>query len=472
MFQRHQQSEALLIAAADVVLVALALQAAYWTRAALPLREFYLDPTDKLVVLATALFAVVASGRATRVYASLSSAERPPILAGTLRQTLAAALGLLTLLYLLHLDPPVSRLFLVLFFAYLATVQFIQRSLVERFRGSLRRATGALTSVVVVGSGARAIELARDIEASERHGLKLVALVDCDRESESRVTLGRPYSVYPLATLPSLLTERPVDEVTFTVPAERLREMRDVIALCDEHGVTTRVVADFFPHEHSRVHFDRFGDLPMLTFSITPASDLQLLVKRVSDALLATVGLMALGVPMLVVAALVKFTSRGPVLFRQQRCGLNGRLFTCYKFRSMVADAESKQRGLEHLNEKDGPAFKISDDPRLTPIGRFLRRFSIDEWPQFWNVLKGDMSIIGPRPAVPSEVSQYKVWQRRRLRMRPGLTCLWAIRGRDGLDFDEWMQMDLEYIDRWSLLLDLQVLARTIPVVLAGKGAH
>jgi len=472
VFQRHQQSEALLIAAADVVLVVLALQAAYWTRASLPLREFYLDPTDKLVVLATALFAVVASGRAPRVYASLSSAERPPILAGTLRQTLAAALGLLTLLYLLHLDPPVSRLFLVLFFAYLATLQFIQRSLVERFRGSLRRAAGAVTSVVVVGSGARAIELARDIEASERHGLKLVALIDCDRESESQVTLGRPYSVYPLAALPSLLTEQPVDEVTFTVPAERLREMRDVIALCDEHGVTTRVVADFFPHEHSRVHFDRFGDLPMLTFSITPASDLQLLVKRVSDALLATAGMVALGVPMLVVAALVKFTSRGPVLFRQQRCGLNGRLFTCYKFRSMVADAESKQRGLEHLNEKDGPAFKISDDPRLTPIGGFLRRFSIDEWPQFWNVLKGDMSIIGPRPAVPSEVSQYKIWQRRRLRMRPGLTCLWAIRGRDGLDFDEWMQMDLEYIDRWSLLLDLQVLARTIPVVLAGKGAH
>lgn len=472
MFQRHQRSEALLIAAADVVLAVLALQASYWTRASLPLREFYLDPTDKLVVLAAALLAVVASGRATRVYSSLSSAERPPILAGTVRQTLAAALGLLTLLYLLHLDPPVSRLFLVLFFAYLATLQLIQRSLVERFRGSLRRAAGAATSVVVVGSGARAVELARDIEAAERHGLKLVALIDCDRDSESRVTLVRPYPVYPLAALPSLLTERPVDEVTFTVPAERLREMRDVIALCDEHGVTTRVVADFFPHEHSRVHFDRFGDLPMLTFSITPASDVQLLVKRASDALLATAGLIALGAPMLLVAALVKFTSRGPVLFRQQRCGLNGRLFTCYKFRSMVADAESKQRGLEHLNEKDGPAFKISDDPRLTPIGGFLRRFSIDEWPQFWNVLKGDMSIIGPRPAVPSEVSQYKAWQRRRLRMRPGLTCLWAIRGRDGLDFDEWMQMDLEYIDRWSLLLDLQVLARTIPVVLAGKGAH
>ena len=416
--------------------------------------------------------AVVASGRATGIYKHLSTAESPPILGGTLRQTLASSLGLLTLLYLLNLDPPVSRLFLALFFVYLSTLQLVQRSLAERYRGSLRRAADALTSVVVVGSGARAIELARDIEGSERHGLRLLAIVDCDSECETQVTLGRPYPVHPMSALPRLLTEQPIDEVTCTVPSERLRELRDVITLCDEHGVTTRVVADFFPHEHSRVHFDRFGDLPMLTFSITPASDLQLLVKRVFDTLLSAASLIALSGPMLVVAGLVKATSRGPVLFRQQRCGLNGRLFTCYKFRSMVADAESKRGGLEHLNEKDGPAFKISDDPRLTPIGGFLRRYSIDEWPQFWNVLKGDMSIIGPRPAVPSEVSQYKIWQRRRLRMRPGLTCLWAIRGRDRLDFDRWMQMDLEYIDRWSLLLDLQVLARTIPIALIGKGAH
>ena len=472
MFQRHQQREALLFAAADLILAVLAFQAAYWTRISLPLREFYLAPTAKLIVLAVALLVVVASGRATRTYMHLSTAERPPILVGTLRQMLAASLGLLTLLYLLNLEPPVSRLFLALFFVYLAALQLGLRSLAERFRGSLRRAADALTSVVVVGNGTRAIELARDIEAAERHGFRLLAIVDCDSEHETQVTLGRPYPVHPMAGLPRLLTEQPIDEVTCAVPAERLRELRDVIALCDEHGVTTRVVADFFPHEHSRVHFDRFGDLPMLTFSITPASELQLLVKRVFDTLLSAVSLIALSGPMLVVAALVKATSRGPVLFRQQRCGLNGRLFTCYKFRSMVADAESKQRGLEHLNEKDGPAFKISDDPRLTSVGGFLRRYSIDEWPQFWNVLKGDMSIIGPRPAVPAEVSQYKIWQRRRLRMRPGMTCLWAIRGRDGLDFDRWMQMDLEYIDRWSLLLDIEVLARTIPVALAGKGAH
>ncbi len=472
VFQRRQQREALLFAAADLALALAVFQASYWMRTALPLREFYLAPAAKLVVLAAAAASVSAAGWATRAYARLAAAERPPIIADTLRQGLAAAPGLLTLLYLLNLEPPVSRLFLALFFVCLASLQIVQRSLAERFRASLRRAAGAVTSLVVVGSRERAIELAREMEASERHGLRLLALVDCDAESETQVTLGRAYPVHPLSALPRLLTERPIDEVALTVPAGRLRALRDVIALCDEHGVTTRVVADFFPHAHSRVHLDRFGELPMLTFSITPASDLQLFVKRISDALLSAAALVVLSAPMLAVAALVKLTSRGPVLFRQRRCGLNGRLFTCYKFRSMVVGAESRQRGLEHLNEKDGPAFKIREDPRLTPVGALLRRFSIDEWPQFWNVLKGDMSIVGPRPAVPAEVSRYETWQRRRLRMRPGLTCLWAVRGRDDLGFDRWMQMDLEYIDRWSLLLDLQILARTVPVVLAGKGAH
>ncbi len=172
-----------------------------------------------------------------------------------------------------------------------------------------------------------------------------------------------------------------------------------------------------------------------------------------------------------VVAALIRATSPGPAIFKQTRCGLNGRRFICYKFRSMVRDAERLKPELEKLNEKR-VAFKISDDPRVTPVGRWLRKFSIDEWPQLWNVLKGDMSLVGPRPPVPEEVEKYARWQRRRLRMRPGLTCLWAIEGRDELDFETWMRKDLEYIDNWSLTLDLKILLRTIPQVLSGKGAH
>jgi lipopolysaccharide/colanic/teichoic acid biosynthesis glycosyltransferase len=159
------------------------------------------------------------------------------------------------------------------------------------------------------------------------------------------------------------------------------------------------------------------------------------------------------------------------VIFRQKRCGLNGRTFVFYKFRSMGEDAETRLADVAHLNERQ-TVFKIRNDPRLTPIGGFLRKFSIDEWPQLWNVLKGDMSLVGPRPPLPEEVEKYERWQRRRLRMRPGLTCLWAVKGRDKVDFETWMRLDMEYIDSWSLALDWKILLLTIPQVLSGKGAH
>jgi lipopolysaccharide/colanic/teichoic acid biosynthesis glycosyltransferase len=173
---------------------------------------------------------------------------------------------------------------------------------------------------------------------------------------------------------------------------------------------------------------------------------------------------------MLMIALLIPLTSPGPAIFRQERCGLNGRRFVFYKFRSMCDNAEELKASLAHLSQRS-TAFKIPNDPRLTRLGWFLRKFSIDEWPQLWNVLKGDMSLVGPRPAVPEEVEMYQRWQRRRLRMRPGLTCLWALAGRDALDFDTWMKMDMQYIDTWSLALDWKIIVRTIPRVLTGRGA-
>jgi lipopolysaccharide/colanic/teichoic acid biosynthesis glycosyltransferase len=230
-------------------------------------------------------------------------------------------------------------------------------------------------------------------------------------------------------------------------------------------------VVDFFPHVNSEVFLDRFGKTPLLTFSATPHDEIQLFLKRSFDVAAAAMALAVLAMPIALVALLIRVTSKGPALFRQVRCGLNGRRFTFYKFRSMVDGAEEMLDEVAHLNERDGPVFKIANDPRLTAIGRYLRRYSIDEWPQFWNVLRGDMSFVGPRPAVPSEVEHYKIWQRRRLRMRPGLTCLWALQGRDKVDFERWMRLDLEYIDTWSLTLDFKILMQSIPRVLAGEGA-
>ncbi|HYG61833.1 MAG TPA: sugar transferase, partial [Thermoanaerobaculia bacterium] len=196
-----------------------------------------------------------------------------------------------------------------------------------------------------------------------------------------------------------------------------------------------------------------------------------LMLKRALDVALASL-LLLLALPAVgLVAALIKLTSGGTVLFRQTRCGLNGRFFTLYKFRTMVEDAEERRNALLHLNEMNGPVFKLRSDPRVTWFGRFLRRFSLDELPQLWNVLRGDMSLVGPRPPIPEEVARYQRWQRRRLAMKPGLTCLWQISGRNNVDFDRWMQLDLEYIDSWSPMLDFKILLKTIPAVLSGRGA-
>jgi lipopolysaccharide/colanic/teichoic acid biosynthesis glycosyltransferase len=195
------------------------------------------------------------------------------------------------------------------------------------------------------------------------------------------------------------------------------------------------------------------------------------LLKRITDIFASALILVCVAPLLALVGLAVRFSSKGPVIFKQTRCGLNGRRFTLYKFRTMVENAEELLSDVAHLNVKT-VNFKIPDDPRLTSVGRLLRKFSLDELPQLWNVLKGEMSLVGPRPAIPSEVEQYRRWQRRRLRMRPGLTCLWAVEGRDALDFEEAMRLDLAYIDSWSLAQDWIILFRTVPRVLTGRGAH
>jgi exopolysaccharide biosynthesis polyprenyl glycosylphosphotransferase len=296
-------------------------------------------------------------------------------------------------------------------------------------------------------------------------------LAEAGDAAPEEVELAARYPVRPLTQLPELLGQHVIDEIIFAVDSRRLAELEEVFLLCDEEGVRTRVAVDFFPHINSQVYLDRLGASPLLTFSAAPHDEIRLLVKRATDILLAGAALILVCPFMLLTALLIRLTSPGSAIFRQTRCGLNGRRFVFYKFRSMCEDAEAQRASLEHLNKKS-TAFKIPNDPRLTSLGRWLRKFSIDEWPQLWNVLKGDMSLVGPRPPLPEEVEQYKRWQRRRLRMRPGLTCLWVISGRDHIDFETWMRMDMQYIDTWSLGLDWKIILRTIPQVLSGRGAH
>ncbi len=302
----------------------------------------------------------------------------------------------------------------------------------------------------MVGFGDKVKRLGEALEASAKYGVRLIGyLADTPEPAVAEVRLQSVYRVHPLADLAELLRRRVVDEILFAVDSERLAELEEVFLLCDEEGVRTGVAVDFFPHVNSSVYLERLGSVPLLTFSAVPHDEMRLMVKRASDIVAAFAGLIVLSPCMAIVATLVRLTSPGPAIFRQVRCGLNGRRFVLYKFRSMCQEAEDLKPALAHLSDKS-TAFKMQNDPRLTAIGRFLRKFSIDEWPQLWNVLRGDMSLVGPRPAVPEEVERHQRWQRRRLRMRPGLTSLWTLAGRDDLEFETWMQLDMQYIDSWS----------------------
>lgn len=325
--------------------------------------------------------------------------------------------------------------------------------------------------LLIVGCGPRAREMATMIEEGRGMGLRLIGFVDPRSATDPAANLGG-YDVFSLDQVGRILQTRVVDEVVFAVDLQGLARLESVMKHCADLGIRTRLQLEFLPPAYSRVYLENFREVQLLSLSSAPDSELRLFFKRVFDVVLSFVSLVLLSPLLLTIAAMIKITSPGPVFFQQTRCGLGGRRFTLYKFRSMINNAEQMRAELHQLNELDGPVFKISDDPRITTVGRWLRRFSLDELPQLWNIFSGEMSFVGPRPAVPEEVDQYEDWQRRRLRMRPGLTCIWVLEGRSHVDFNRWMQLDLKYIDTWSLWLDTKIFLRTIPIVLSGRGAY
>lgn len=324
-------------------------------------------------------------------------------------------------------------------------------------------------TVLIVGTSPGALGLADSIRQHRYWGFKILGFVAHPRAPE----VFPPH--YPiLGTLDEILRiveENVVDDILFAVSRRELDRMEDLFLALHEQGIRTRFALNLFPHVKTRTRLEELDGVPLLTFSTAPEKPLPLAAKRAMDIALSAL-LIGLSLPVILMIALViKITEGGEVFYRQTRCGLNGRRFTLYKIRTMVQDAHERRNELEHLNEMSGPVFKLRRDPRVTLLGRLLRRFSLDELPQLWNVLRGDMSLVGPRPPIPEEVALYQRWQRRRLSMKPGLTCLWQISGRNQLDFDRWMELDLEYIDSWSPWLDLKILLKTVPAVLSGRGA-
>ncbi len=383
----------------------------------------------------------------------------------------AVAVGVLLLAaagYLLR-GQFVSRPFLLLFGGTNLAVLSAARVVERRTRWGRRLLEAPQRVVVVVGCGGDALAMARLLEAHRAWGFALRGLVDADECGRTEVG-GFPV-VARAAELPAFLTREVIDEVVLAVPTRALGELEDVLFRCQELGVRVRLALRPFRHLHPRIEVETLEGVPFLSLATSPIDTLPLFIKRVIDVVVATLGL-AVSLPLWPLVALgIRLSSPGPVFFRQTRCGLHGRRFTLLKFRTMVERAEALQPEVAHLNVMDGPVFKARDDPRVTAVGRLLRRASLDELPQLWNVLTGEMSLVGPRPPIPEEVERYEPWQRRRLAVKPGITCLWQVSGRSELDFATWMELDLAYIDGWSLWLDLKILALTAPAVLRGRGA-
>ncbi len=380
------------------------------------------------------------------------------------------SVGVLALVFTIRMVTPEF----LLAFWLLSTWAVILSRLILRFvLESIRRRGRDLRQVLIVGTNSRAVKFARKIEATTESGYRLIGFVDNPWSGATNFEATSFRVVCDPKHLAEYLRKSVVDEVVIALPIRSYYEQCSAIAaLCELHGIVVRFLPGIFNLKLARARAEEFQGDSLITLSTGPMEGWPIIFKRVLDFSLALILLLFFSPLLLIVAALVKLSSAGPVFFTQKRLGLNKRIFHICKFRTMVADAERRQAALEHLNEMDGPTFKIVADPRITPIGRILRKTSIDELPQLFNVLSGEMSLVGPRPLPVRDYEGFdQDWHRRRFSVRPGITCLWQISGRNSIGFDKWMELDIRYIDEWSLWLDFRILAGTIPAVLRGSGA-
>jgi exopolysaccharide biosynthesis polyprenyl glycosylphosphotransferase len=393
---------------------------------------------------------------------------RAPLMdAMRLFQTLAMVAGGLFAVAFMTKQHDLSRLLVGLYFAFTFSLAIAGRLGWRAIVRTIGRG-GSARRYAVVGAGAMAREVVESVEAHPEWGLRFAGFIRPDGTEER----SRLPSLGVLSDIGLILDEEVVDVVVFAVPREILGKVERAVHLCEEQGVEVRISLDILRFGPGRMTVADMDGIPMLAFTRTPSDAIALAAKRVFDFAVSGVMLLLLAPLLAGIAIAIRLDSPGPVLFRQRRAGQSGRTFHMLKFRSMYLDAEQRLEALRAMNEMSGPVFKMANDPRVTPVGRFLRKTSLDELPQFWNVLTGDMSIVGPRPPIPAEVRQYRRWQRRRLSMKPGITCIWQISGRNNIDFDQWMELDLQYIDHWSLWMDFQICAKTIPAVLSARGAH
>lgn len=376
-----------------------------------------------------------------------------------LRSCFIVTIGLILLVFIFRHSDTAPRGMMILFGIISFALVWIKEEILLGALHSHMAKAQYKKRIILAGIPAETARLRREIAA--RHG--------GDMEIVAEYSLASA----PAQELIDLLHEHSVSGVLVTAKHAHFEQVENVIKLCEVEGVEAWLVADFFATQIARASFDEMLGHPLIVFRTTPEASWQMVIKLLMDVFGALALFLLIAPLLLALAFLVKLTSRGPIFFRQQRSGLNGAPFTIYKFRTMNSNAEQQKHELAAMNEMSGPVFKITNDPRITPIGKFLRKWSLDELPQLFNVLRGEMSLVGPRPLPVDEVKRFNdLAHRRRLSVKPGLTCLWQVKGRNKIsDFKEWVRLDLEYIDNWSIWLDLRILLLTIPAVLRGTGA-
>jgi len=368
-------------------------------------------------------------------------------------------------LYLAKLND-VSRLYIIVLLGLmLATTLLIRVAMRVALQIAQRRGQN-LRNVVVIGTGTQGRLFAEKLSEHQELGLNILGFLGDEVDDLPR----RWKYLGSIETLPDLIHREVVDEVALCLVTDDWGLIENIAAICESEGKIVRMPVPMPRLSIATAHVEDLDGMPVVSMLTGPRSALALAVKRVTDVVGATVGMVVLSPLFAGIALAILLTDGRPVFYRQTRVGLNGRRFRVVKFRSMVTDADQRLEALRIHNEIKGHAFKMTADPRITTVGRFLRRSSLDELPQFWNVLRGEMSIVGPRPPLPSEVDAYDTWHRRRLSMKPGVTGLWQIEGRHEPEFDQWVEKDLEYIDRWSPWLDLEIIVRTIPAMIRAEG--
>ncbi|OQA16720.1 MAG: UDP-glucose:undecaprenyl-phosphate glucose-1-phosphate transferase [bacterium ADurb.Bin363] len=365
----------------------------------------------------------------------------------------------------------VSRAIIILFWIISLLFLSLERISLRYTLRFYRRKGFNFRMILIAGTGRRAKEFLRIINENKDWGFKIIGFITPTKNFVGKNIMGYPV----LGTFDDahkIISQRVVDMLVLVPSMKHFKDMSELIKICEIEGIDTYVLPNFLGLSFAEIKLENLQGIPMLLFHTTPHNQWKLLTKRAIDIIISSLALILLSPLFLIISILIKLDSRGPVFFSQIRAGLNGRKFKMYKFRTMELNAEEKLEELKKYNQMSEPVFKMKEDPRVTRAGFWLRKLSLDELPQLYNIWKGEMSIVGPRPPIPCEVEKYKRWQRRRLSMQPGLTCLWQIKGRNNIDFEQWMKLDLEYIDNWSLTLDLKIILKTVPAIMTRTGAY